>query len=184
MTGLTIEGDAVRGTTLFGQSLEVRVDDVVGIDAEGGKAVSLASLKPRAVEQTGFLGPSWPPVENRSVRGDPLRLLTASGEATFDRGLGTHPRTRITYPLGGKYRRFESLVGLDPVSGGRGRAVVRALVDGKERETPGTLTLAAGPAVAVRVDIAGAKELTLVIDFGPAGDVQADVNWADTRLVE
>jgi hypothetical protein len=27
------------------------------------------------------------------------------------------------------------------------------------------------------------KELTLVIDFGPSGDVQADVNWADARLV-
>jgi hypothetical protein len=184
VTGLSIEGDVVRGTTLFGQLLDLRTEDVVGLDIEGGKAVPLASLKPRTVEQTGFLGLSWPPLENRSVRGEPLRLLTASGEATFDRGLGTHPRTQINYPLGGKYQRFEALVGMAPGSGGRGRAVVRILVDGKERETPGLPNLAAGPAILVRVNISGAKELALVVDFGPAGDVQADVNWADARLVE
>lgn len=184
VTGLTMEGEAIRGTTLFGQALAIRVEDIVGIDIEGGKAIHLTSLKPRALEHNGFLGLSWPPVENRSVRGEPLRLLTASGESTFDRGLGTHPRTRITYPLEGKYRRFEALVGLGPVSGGGGRALVRVLVDGKEREVPGLPNLAAGLAVPVRVDTAGVKELTLVVDFGPSGDVQADVNWAEARLVE
>ena len=28
-----------------------------------------------------------------------------------------------------------------------------------------------------------AKTLTLVVDFGKAGDVQAHVNWADARLL-
>jgi hypothetical protein len=32
--------------------------------------------------------------------------------------------------------------------------------------------------------VAGTKELTLMVDFGPAGDVQADVNWGMARLVE
>ena len=34
-------------------------------------------------------------------------------------------------------------------------------------------------AIEVRVDVRGAKELVLVTDFGPAGGVGGDVNWAD-----
>ena len=57
-------------------------------------------------------------------------------------------------------------------------------MDGKEQELPALLGLTTGNAVIVRVDVRGAKELTLVIDFGPAGGVAVDVNWCDARLVE
>jgi hypothetical protein len=31
--------------------------------------------------------------------------------------------------------------------------------------------------------VAGVKELTLEVEFGPNGDVQDVVNWVDARLV-
>ena len=101
---------------------------------------------------------------------------------TFDKGLGTHPRTTLVYDLGGKYRRFEALVGLDPVTGRRGAVEVRVLVDG--RDVLSTALTAGTEPKAVAVDVAKAKELTLVVDYGPGGDVQDDVNWADARLIE
>lgn len=183
-TTAAVKADTVAVRTLFGGAVELSLADVVAIDVVQGKATYLADLKPAKVEQAGFLGTPWPWAANRTVRGEPLRLTTALGEETFDRGLGTHPRTTLTYDLGGKYRRFEAVVGLDAVSGARGRADVRVLVDGKEQPLPELRKLAAGPAVAVRVGLAGAKELALVIDFGPTGGVQADVNWADARVVE
>jgi hypothetical protein len=180
----TVRADALAVRTLFGEAVEVLLTEVVALSVIQGRATYLADLKPAKVEETGFLGTVWPHAANRTVRGEPLRLLTALGEETFDRGLGTHPRTVLTYNLGGKFGRFDALVGLDAVSGPRGRADVRVLVDGKEQPLPELRKLSAGPAVAVRVDVSGAKELTLVVDFGPAGGVQADVNWADARLVE
>jgi hypothetical protein len=184
VTGPTADGKTLRGTTLFGQPVTVPLAGLVGLDVYQGKAVYLSDLKPAKAEQAGFLGVSWPWAADRTVRGAPLRLATPLGNQAFDRGLGTHPRTVLTYGLGGKYRRFEALVGLDPVTGRRGRAEVRVLVDGAEQTLPRLKELAAGGAVPVRVDLSGARELTLVIDFGPAADVQADVNWADARLVE
>ncbi|MDB5308023.1 MAG: hypothetical protein JWO38_2225 [Gemmataceae bacterium] len=184
LVGVTADADTLKGKTLFGRAVEVPLADLVALDVIGGKAVYLADVRPRKVEQAGFLGQGWPWAVDRTVRGASLQLLTPIGEATFDRGLGTHPRTVLTYDLGGKYRRFESLVGLDAASGGRGRAVVHILVDGKEQDLPDLQKLTARPAVPVRVDVRGAKELTLVVDFGPAGDVQADVDWGDARLVE
>ena len=148
-----------------------------------GSATYLSDLKPKKAETTGFLGENWPWAADRTVRGHPLRLLTKDGESTADKGLGTHPKTVLTYDLAGKYTRFEALVGLDAATGNRGRADVRILLDGKEVALPDLKALAAGPAVAVRVDVRGVKELTLVVDFGPTGDVQADVNWGDARLI-
>lgn len=184
LTGVASDGKALTGTTPFGAKLSVPLADVVALDVVGGAAVDLADLKPTAVVE-GFNGVGWPWAANRTVKGHPLRLPGPDGDTWFDRGLGTHPKTTLTYPLGGKYRHFEAVVGLDPVTGKRGTAVVRVLLDGKERAVEGlaALTLAKSP-VAVRLDVSGAKELTLVVDFGPAGDVQADVNWGDARLIE
>jgi hypothetical protein len=184
LTNASVSGGLVKGDTLFGQKVELPLDVVVALDVLQGKAVYLSDLKPKKVEQAGFLGAGWPWAADRTVNGDPLRVAGPGGESTFDKGLGTHPRTVLTYDLRGKYRRFEALVGLDPETGDRGRAVVRVRVDGKEQVVPGLGSLAAGKPVAVKVDVSGAKELVLEVDFGPAGGVRSVVNWADARLVE
>ncbi|HEX4612815.1 MAG TPA: NPCBM/NEW2 domain-containing protein [Urbifossiella sp.] len=183
LAAVSADATTVRGKTLFGQPVELAVSDIVALDTVRGKATDLSALKPR-VEQSGFLGVAWPWAADRTVRGEPLRLMTDAGVETFDSGLGTHPRTTLTFELGGTYRRFEALAGLDPVTGRQGRAVVRVSVDGKDQALPGLFDLVPGPAVPVRVDLSGAKQLTLAVEPGPAGDVQADVNWADARLFE
>ena len=96
-----------------------------------------------------------------------------------------HAEARLTYDLGGHYRRFEAVVGLDARTGKRGRVRVEVLVDGKARDLgrPGELTEADGP-LRVRLNVRGARELTLAVRFGRRGDVQAHVNWADARLVK
>jgi hypothetical protein len=179
------DGTRIRGTTAFGEKLDLPLDDLIALDLIGGKAVYLSDLKPKAVAAEGYGDLAWPWAADRTVKGNPLRLATDRGTEVFDKGLGTHPRTTLTYTLGGKYRRFEATVGLDAATGRRGLAKVAVLVDGKERQVPGLDRLSApGGCVSVSVDVAKAKELTLVIEFGPAGDVQADVNWANARLIE
>ena len=66
-----------------------------------------------------------------------------------------------------------------------GSVRVRVLVDGRERDLSlaGELN-AASPPVAVRVDLDGARELTLVVEFGSGGDVGDHVNWVGARLVK
>ena len=184
LVSVVIAGNTLKGETTFGQKVELPLDSLVALDVFQGKAVYLSDLKPSKAEHAGFLGVAWPWVADRTVRGLPLRLAGDGGDSTFDKGLGTHPRTVLTYDLGGKYRRFEALVGLDPESGDRGRAVVRIRVDGKEQAVPGLVALASGKPVPVRLDVSKAKELTIEVDYGPVGGVRADVNWANARLVE
>jgi hypothetical protein len=157
---------------------------VAALDVYQGGAVYLSDLKPDKFEFTSFLGddgPVWPLVADGSVDNRDLRL----GGSTYDKGLGLHSRSRVTYNLAGAYRRFESLVGIDDEAGRVGGARVRILTDGKPLDLgPGTeLTPGTGPLV-VGVSVAGVKELTLEVDFGKRGDVQGRVNWCDARLVK
>jgi hypothetical protein len=57
-------------------------------------------------------------------------------------------------------------------------------MDGKLQTVPGLANLKPGPAVPVRIDVSKALTLQLRIDFGPDGDVQDDVDWANARLIE
>jgi hypothetical protein len=184
VTDPAVKENAIVAKAVCGPAVAVPLSKIVALDVLQGSAVYLSDLKPKKAETTGFLGAGWPWAADRTVRGQPLRLLTKDGESTSDKGLGTHPKTVLTYDLGGKFTRFEALVGLDTATGKRGRADARVLVDGKEVALPDLQTLAAGPAVRVMVDVRGAKELTLVVAFGPTGDVEADVNWGEARLIE
>jgi len=178
------DGRTLEGKTVFGSTLRVPLDRVAALDVYQGGAVYLSDLKPDKFEFTSFLGddgPVWPLVADGTVDNRDLRL----GGSTYDRGLGLHSRSRVTYNLAGAYRRFESLVGIDDEAGRVGGARVRILADGKPLDLgPGTeLTPGSGPLV-VGVSVAGVKELTLVVDFGKRGDVQGRVDWCDARLVK
>jgi hypothetical protein len=176
---------ALTGKTLFGAEVTVPVAQINALDLFQGGAVYLSDLKPRRYEFTPFLGSlRLPYVVNGSVRvGSTAGGDLSLGGSTYDKGLGMHSASRLTYDLGGGYRRFEALVGLDDRTERTGSARVRVLVDGQPRDLgwDGELTGKNGPK-AVRVGVAAGRELTLVVDFGRLGDVQGRVNWVDARL--
>jgi hypothetical protein len=183
ITAARIQGG---GKTLWGKlpsggTFTVALDQVAALDYRQGCATYLSDLKHKAYRHTPFLGESWPYVADGSVANHPLRL----GGSTYDKGLGLHSQSRLTYALPNGSRFFEALVGFDDATGRKGRARIRVLVDGKpvavgrEKE----LTARDKP-LAIRVDVSKGRELTLVVDFGSRGDVQAHVNWVDARVIK
>ncbi|MCS6863800.1 MAG: NPCBM/NEW2 domain-containing protein [Gemmataceae bacterium] len=183
VTDITLKEGELIVQPLCGSRMAIPLAQLVSLTVLQGPATYLADLKLRKAESRGFLGIAWPWAANQNVRGQPLRLMLGKEIYTFDLGIGTHPLTELTYDLAGQFQRFEAYVGLDPVSGPRGRAKVQILRDGKTVELPELADLTAGPAVFVQLDVRDVKELTLRIDYGPAGDVQADVNWGAARVI-
>ncbi len=174
------DGRTLIGDTLFKTGVSFSLEDVVALGIEGGPAVYLSELKVRKFEHNPYLGAAWPYVLDGSVDRRDLRL----GGNTFDRGIGLHTESRLTYDLGGHYRRFEALVGLDDQTGKGGSGRIRVLVDGKPKDLGDTELAGRSEPVAVRVDVTGAKELTLVAEFGERGGVRGHVNWANARLIK
>jgi hypothetical protein len=178
----TMQLDAAKlaGKTLFGARLEIPLTAAAALEPRSERVVYLSDIKPKSFEHTPFLNTSWPLAADAAVTGRPLRL----GGNTFDKGLGMHSKSRVTYALDGRFRWFEALVGLDDRAGRRGRARLQIVVDGKEQILGPEKELTGKDApLPVRIDVNKARELTLVVDFGSYGDVQAHVNWADARLI-
>jgi hypothetical protein len=174
------DGKALTGKTLFDTEVKVPIDAVIALDLRQGRAIYLSDLKPLRYEHTSYLGVFWPYVTDGSVAGRDLRLHGG----TYDKGLGMHSQSRLTYDLAGGYRRFEALAGLDDSADATGGAQIKVLVDGRPQEMSEARGELDGGPRHVRINVAGAKELTLVVEFSRRGDVQGHVNWADARLIK
>ena len=175
------DGETLTGETLSGAALSVPLAKVAALDLFGGRAVYLSELKPSGYEYVPYLDERWDWSRDAGLTGLDLRL---SG-STYDRGVGLHSHSRLSFAVPKDCRTFEALVGLDDRTGRDGSVRVRVLADGKpldlgdDRE----VTAAAAP-LPVRVDVAGAKELTLEVDFGKGGPVRDHVDWVDARFVK
>jgi hypothetical protein len=168
--------------TLFGSAIKVPVDEIVALDIRQGRATYLSDLKPASYKCTPYGNVSWPYVLDGAVDQPGSRDLVLNG-STYDKGLGLHSGCRISYALAGGYRRFEALVGVAARPGGSAR--LQVLVDGKPRDLGWAKDLTERDApLAIRLDVAGAKELTLIVDGGAGGHEQARVNWANARLIK
>ena len=177
----SVEEKGLACKTVAGDPVFIPLDQLVALDMHGGRSVYLSDLKPKQYEHTPYLGVSWPYRFDASVLGRDMYL----NGGMFDKGIGMHSESRLIFELAGKYLWFESLVGLDSRSGREGSVQIQVLVDGKKVNADSAKELSGSDAPrSVRVNLSGAKELTLVVLFGNRGDVQDHVNWADARLLK
>lgn len=172
-----VEGATWKVETPWGAKLDLPSGEVQGVRFRGGKLTFLSDLKPSKVEEAPFFGRKLPWRADANLLGGPLKV----GGKAFDRGLAVHSRCVLTYDLNGRYDSFQALVGFDDDAGGKGRADVRVLADGKEVFANPDLR-ADKDAVTLELPVAGAQQLTLIVDFGRGEDTGDRVIWADARL--
>jgi hypothetical protein len=194
---LTSDGSSIRGEVrslqdgvlafkdLYGAERKVARDAVSGLYWKNGRVVYLSDLQPSAAdEDANFIrGPrksasdlEYPFQRDRSAKGTRLVL----GGVEHRKGLGVRARSSLTYSLGGAFKRFQSTVGLDAASQGLGAVVAQVWIDAAKAKE---ITLKGGDAPqALDLDVAGAKELRLVVTW--AGHGQSDfADWGSARLI-
>lgn len=172
--------------TVFAAALEIRMDSVRRVRFQSTLFRWLSDIDPVEVEETPFIGGSddflfgWK--RDRSVTGE---LLQVNGRS-FGKGLGMHSRSRLAFPLDGTTARFRAHVGVsDEVlrHNLKGALVVRIVVDGKVRFDSGSIR-AGEPAVPVDIEIAGATQLVVEVDFGERGDIGDRAVIGDPMLLD
>lgn len=138
---------------------------------------------------------------NRSVKGTVLRI----GNKTYPKGLGTHAVSEVEYSLGGQFKEFRADIGIDEAAGDNGAVRFKVCVDGVVKagtsvaattnENSAQLipalygfktTAATGKDTArpIRVNVANAWSLRLVVDDAVNGLAQDYANWAGACLVK
>jgi hypothetical protein len=173
-----LKGGRLEVRALFGATLALDLEAILRVEFRGGRLVYLSDLEPAAAKETPFFDLVWHYRRDRSVDGNPLRL----GTRAYPKGLGVHSRSELTYALEGAYRRFLAHVGIDEEVGGKGNVDVQVLVDGTVRFDRKGLRGSDEP-VPVALDVAGAKTLTLRVDFGEGLDICDHVDWANARVI-
>lgn len=166
-----------------GAPLKAPTPSIVSVQILGGRAVYLSDLKPASYRHIPYLQLSWPYQADRSVLSSALR----SQGSLYLKGLGMHSPSRLTYELDQPYRRFDAQVAIDDATRGRGSVVFRVFVDDgsgnwQERADSGTVR-GRQPPKPISVDLAGARRISLLVDFADRGDELDHADWLSARLV-
>ncbi|HEX4000043.1 MAG TPA: NPCBM/NEW2 domain-containing protein [Pirellulales bacterium] len=164
--------------------LELSADDICALQPLGGRCVYLSDLKPASYQYIPLLDLKWPWHADRNVLGTQLR----AGGQLFLKGLGMHSASRLTYVLDKPFREFAAETAIDDQTAGHGSALFRVYTDdGSGHWTlkyDGPIVRGGTASQSIKVDLAGAKRLSLLVDFADQGDIQAHADWLNARLLK
>jgi hypothetical protein len=176
---LVVDKGQVQVTTSAGFSCSSDSVRPVYLQVRQGPRVRYLSDLPAAgYGRVAFLDLPWPYAADRNLLGGRLR---ADGRLYLE-GLAMHSASRLTYLLEARYRRFEALLAIDDLAGGRGSVRYRVFVDAEEKFAS-PVVRGGRPPLPLSVDVTGAPRLDLVVDFADRADEQDHADWLDARLV-
>ncbi|HKI21581.1 MAG TPA: NPCBM/NEW2 domain-containing protein [Isosphaeraceae bacterium] len=173
-----LQDNLVVARTRFGRTIRFPLGELSRIHARSSAVVYLTERKPITTKYIPYVGPIREYRSDRSVRGRVFRLAGQS----FDRGIGTQSRTFLAYEIEPGDRRFQASIGVDEEAGPLGSVVFRVFTDSNERYKSPPLTETDSPQ-AVDIDLAGAKRLILITEYGDRGDVRDLADWVEARII-
>jgi NPCBM/NEW2 domain/PA14 domain/Glycosyl hydrolases family 39 len=109
------------------------------------------------------------------------RTITLNGK-TYSKGLGVHSDSELVYRLDGQYNEFRADIGIDDEVGSYGAVVFQIFADGQKLFDSG-LMKGDSATQQVRVNLAGRKELRLVVTQGDDTMFCDHADWANALLV-
>jgi len=174
------------GQAACGISLTFLAPSLLSLHSYGDNKIPLSSLIPTSYEFTPYLSLRWPLRKDRGVSGLPLRVTGRD----YSLGWGMHSRSRVSFALDGKWSRFFTDLGIDDAGAalsraGRGGDVsIVVEVDGVRRHEQATVNRQSGLLEIGPLDVRGAKQLVLIVDYGRGGDVLDHVSWCAPVLVK
>ncbi len=144
------------------------------------ETVYVSDLQPAEVEQCEL--------EKDAFRGRPIVICGT----TYRRGLHTHAPARLRWKLNGRYKRFESDIGLwdagnprrgvpGDFAGGRGSVIFQVWLDGKKVYDSGVMDWDDRKTVSVSVE--GAQQMDLIVETVENNYWDWSV-WGGARLVK
>ncbi len=161
-----------------GAHATVPLEAVERIDFSLGKIRYLSDIEPREVTYTPFFDVTWKYQRDRNLDGGPLHV----GGKDYARGLSIHSKTFLRYRLAGEYRRLQAVVGIDRVAGKKGDVHLTISADGKaifEADVRGT-----DLPRPLDLDVAGVRDLDILVDFGGDLDIADHLDLADARVLK
>ena len=177
-TDLRLDSSTLQ-LTVAGQTWRTATKHLAFLQPLSGRAVYLSELKPSDYRFTPYLDLTWPYRLDRGVTGTWLR----AGGTPYLKGIGMHSAARLAYALDQPYKRYQAELAVDDSAATGGSVRFRVLVDGREKFASEIIRGGMHP-TSISVDITGAKQLDLVVDYADRADVLDHADWLNARLVK
>ncbi len=197
VSDVRLTGQTLDITTSDGTKLNWPLADLQFADFSAGKILYLSDLAPASERWTPLVGLS-PSAESvakygrvrldQSAFGGPLTLLVdgspnaARGVKSFSKGVAIRSRTELVYRLPSGFKQFIAIAGIEPATNSTGD--VRAIIYGDDRPLFDADIAGDRAPREIKLDIAGAKRLKVVVDFGQNLDTGDWLNLCDARLIK
>jgi NPCBM/NEW2 domain len=173
-----VKPDVLEIHTRYGADLELPRGEVRAITCRNGRATYLSDIEPTSVEEVAYFDRALGYHRDQGLSGGPLAVRGT----TYRKGLAVHSRCVLTYQLDGRYEMFRARVGFEDGSPLGGSIACRVLADDRELFANGALRYDAEP-ISLKLDLAGAKQLILEVDFGESQNIGDRIVWGAARVV-
>ncbi|MCH8923846.1 MAG: NPCBM/NEW2 domain-containing protein [Planctomycetes bacterium] len=158
--------------------ITLRWSDVAGFSVRSDRIRFLSEMTPTKVVEQAIVGLKRHWRRNQSVDGRTLTL----GKKQFKSGLGVHSYCALSYDVPAEFNLLTATIGIDAEAAGKGDCLFIVLADGKEKFRQ-RVRAADGP-FDLRVNVSGAKQITLIVEPGADLDFSDHADWCDARLIK
>ncbi len=173
------DGGSLRLAISIGMTVDLPTSEILNISVDSDRVVYLSDLSIVNQRNEGILHRSWPVMMDRSISGGPLSI----NGRVFDKGIGVHSFTEVSYDTEGKYETFAATIGIDDSVRPRGNAVFRVLGDGTVLFESGAVT-GRDRGRDIIVDVVHVNQLTLIVNYGDELDLADYADWGGARLLK
>lgn len=174
---LVLDGERFELTGPGGWSVAGTRSQLGALRHRSPRLTPLAALEPVRADERNLAAPKRNWRRNSSVTGRRLTL----GDRSFDEGLGVQASSRLEFALDDRFELFLATVGIDAETRGEGDCQMSVLAD--DRRLWSGRVRGGDPPVDLRLDVAGARRLVLLVEPGEDLDLSDHADWADARLV-
>lgn len=179
-----LAGDDLEMSLAGGASLKIKAQKIVAVSIISDRLAYLSDISPSEVQEKSIFAIQLPWQRDRSVGNNPLRLTIQEPRETIElrKGIGMQSFSQLSFANTNEFDRFRAVVGIDAETNGRGDCQMIVRGDGIElwsQRVKGT-----DDPLKVDLDIAGIKEIALIVFPGEDFDLGDHADWGEARFLK
>lgn len=174
---VTKAGNGYTVVTASGVKLDYPAALLARLDFSKGKLTFLSDLEPVKVVESSSLEGIDHYRRDKNLDGGPLRIQGA----VYGKGLALHAYTELVYDIGGQYKDFKAVLGVDDQVGGDSHCKVT--IEGDDKELfAAEVTRKDKKPVEVTLNVKNVKQLKIVVRSANLLDLGSHVDLADAKV--
>ncbi len=166
-----------------GATLKIKADKIVQVAIVSDRLAYLSDLEPTSVDEKSVFAIQLPWRRDKSAGNNPIRLNSGQlgKPVELRKGIGMQSFSQLSF-VNNEFDRFRSVVGIDAETAGRGDC--QMVVRGDGIELWSKRVKATDQPIQVDLDIAGIKQISLIVYPGEDFDLGDHADWGEARFLK